>query len=127
MLRSLVGSEMCIRDRIDGAMLLYRGRPVVPSSMREQVLQTLHSAHQGVTRMVARAEESLFWPGMTNDIKMMRESCHSCRKYAPSQSKLPPWDPVIPEYPFQLALNEKIVCQCRIFENSFLLEFSYLF
>ena len=86
---------------IDGDMLLYRGRPVVPVAMREQVLQTLHAAHQGVTWMVARAEESMFWPGMTNAIRMMRESCNSCRKYAPSQSKLPSWDPITPEYPFQ--------------------------
>ena len=51
--------------------------------------------------MVARAEESVFWPGLTLDIMKTRDLCSSCREYAPSQTNLPPWDPVSVEYPFQ--------------------------
>ena len=82
-------------------MLVYRGRPVVPKLLRKRVIKLLHSAHQGITRMTSRAEDAVFWPGMTGDIKKVRLNCESCDRYAPSQSNLPPIDPIVPEYPFQ--------------------------
>lgn len=84
----------------DGA-LFYRGRPLVPLALRDRALSNLHAAHQGVSRMCSRAEETVFWPGITMDIRNARNSCRSCEEYAPSQSNLPPVEPVVPEHPFQ--------------------------
>ena len=50
--------------------------------------QSVHSAHQGVTGMTLRAERSVFWPGITNDIQVTRDRCLTCHKNAPSQAKL---------------------------------------
>ena len=44
---------------IDG-VILYRDRIVVPKSLREEVLDALHAAHQGVKSMIAGAEASVF-------------------------------------------------------------------
>jgi hypothetical protein len=82
-------------------VILYNERIVIPPSARPRVLQTLHSAHQGTTGMTLRAELSVFWPGMTNDIKDTRASCRTCHTIAPSQSDMPPVQPVVPAYPFQ--------------------------
>ena len=84
-----------------GHVLLYRGRLVIPTSLRTRVLSALHAAHQGVTGMRLRAERSFFWPRMSQDIESTRERCMSCNRHAPSQSDLPPIPPIIPEYPFQ--------------------------
>lgn len=84
----------------DGA-LLYKDRPVIPKSLRKRVLEVLHAAHQGITKMTLRAEDSVFWPQITADIRTARLRCSSCDNVAPSQRNLPPVDPVIPEYPFQ--------------------------
>ena len=43
-----------------GPVLLYRGRPVIPTALRPRVLAALHSAHQGVTGMRLRAERAFF-------------------------------------------------------------------
>ena len=80
---------------------LYRDRVVIPPSLRNQVLQVLHSAHQGVTQMCSRAESSVFWPGMTPAIIEMRSGCSPCNRMAPSQPGAPPTPPVSPAYPFQ--------------------------
>ena len=49
--------ELSTIDRV----ILYKDHIVIPHSLREDVLDALHAAHQGVTSMIARAESSVFW------------------------------------------------------------------
>ena len=44
-------------------------RTVLPKELRRQVLETLHSTHQGVFRMGLGAEESVYCPGFWSDIE----------------------------------------------------------
>ena len=59
-----------VRDMLtehDG--IIYMGdRIVIPEMIRDRVLSSLHSAHQGTTSMRLRAERSRFWPNMAKDI-----------------------------------------------------------
>jgi len=41
---------------------------IVPGSMRKSILTKLHHTHVGVTATIRRAKDSVYWPGMTNDI-----------------------------------------------------------
>ena len=88
----------------DGVVLL-DNRTIIPKRLQTRVLDCLHSAHQGVSQMYARAECSIFWPGMHADIENMRNKCDICRINAPSMPKMPPHTPEPAEYPFQ-----KICC-----------------
>ena len=82
--------------------LVYFGdRVVIPEVLKQDVLDGLHLAHQGVTAMVLRAQSAFFWPGIQADIQRRRDSCISCMESAPSQSQLPPRPLMRPEYPFQ--------------------------
>ena len=76
-------------------------RTIIPEVLRNEVLDTLHSAHQGTFSMILRASETVYWPGFTADIQKRRANCQTCQKIAPSQSNLPPVDPIVPDYPFQ--------------------------
>ena len=60
-------------------------RIVIPLSLRKEVLAHLHGAHQGVSQMTARAQASVFWPGITSDIARTRDNCGMCDTVAPSQ------------------------------------------
>ena len=71
-------------------------RVLIPPLLRPEVLQSLHAAHQGVSAMNERAKVSVFWPGMTNDIKLIRAACKYCNRIAPSQAMTPPFKPLIP-------------------------------
>ena len=86
---------------VDG-VVLYKNRIIVPQSLREVILSLLHSAHQGVTRMTARAEASIFWPGITADIERTRLNCSACNKITPSQPSAPPQNIQCPSFPFQM-------------------------
>ena len=85
---------------VDG-VIIYNDRVVVPTSLRHNVIATLHAAHQGVSTMIARAESSVFWPGITKDIHNVRDRCHQCNRNAPSNPSAPPIPPILPDYPFQ--------------------------
>ena len=82
-------------------MILYNNRTIIPPPLRGQILDTLHSAHQGVSCMTSRAESSVFWPGITPAIANMRARCRSCNERASSQPHGPPLAAQEPVYPFQ--------------------------
>ena len=83
-------------------IVLYKDCIVIPPSLRPTCLSALHAAHQGTSAMTAKAEVSIFWPGITNDIPATRAKCTHCNRMAPSQAAtLPPTTPTLPVYPFQ--------------------------
>lgn len=82
-------------------VIIYNDRVVIPSSLRRIVLNILHSAHQGVSAMEARARSLIFWPGMTADIRETRNSCIQCNRSAPSQAKPLHIASSVPKTPFQ--------------------------
>ena len=63
-----------LRDNLfvlDGVPM-YGRRAIIPKRLRQQILECLHSAHQCPVRMQDRAKQSVYWPGITNDIEMTR-------------------------------------------------------
>ena len=70
---------------VTDGVILYRDRVIVPPSLRDKGLRILHSAHHGVSSMESRARSIVFWPGMTSDIRAVREHCSACNRSAPSQ------------------------------------------
>ena len=92
-----------VRNRLsaDNGLIMLDRRIVIPVGYRKRVLRCLHSAHQGVAGMKARANETVYWPGMDTSIRNHRESCSTCVRIAPSQ----PREPIVltksAEWPFQ--------------------------
>ena len=80
---------------MDG-VVIFRDRVVIPPALRDDCLQFLHSAHQGTTMMQAKADASIFWPGIAADISYHRSSCTPCNVMSPSQASLPPTPPTLP-------------------------------
>ena len=93
-----------VRDslRCSEGVIMYKDRIVIPSSLRNQIVQNLHSAHQGVSSMHSRAQTIVYWPGLAADLEEARDACRSCHRNAPSHAKLPPTAPEIPTTPFQM-------------------------
>ena len=86
--------------------VLFRGRAVVPTNLQAEVLEILHSGHQGVTAMTAIASESVFWPGISEAIIRCRLVCKSCDKVTPSQPSSPPYPLPKPAYPFEMVCTD---------------------
>lgn len=86
---------------VHDGVIMYNDRVVVPISLRRAVMTMLHSAHQGVTMMMSRANAIVYWPGMAQDLKNVRDSCLQCCRNAPSQPATPAVSPIIPSTPFE--------------------------
>ena len=81
-------------------------RIVIPPSLRQEILDHLHGAHQGVRAMTSRAQASVFWPGISSDIAKRRQICRTCDEIAPSQPQTDAVPPEIPTYPFQMVASD---------------------
>ena len=55
-----VSSELTIQHSI----LMCNNRSVIPSSLLEDMLDRLHTGHQGITKYHRRALQSVWWPGL---------------------------------------------------------------
>ena len=50
--------------------LIFKGeRLVVPTSLREEMTEKLHSSHIGIQGCLRRARETLYWPGMNKKVE----------------------------------------------------------
>ena len=85
---------------VDGVPM-YGRRLIIPSTLRQSILQCLHSAHQCPVKMNDRARHSVYWPGITTDIENVRRACVYCNRNTPSQPMMPPLPLASPDFPFQ--------------------------
>ena len=76
------------------------GKPLIPKSLRSQLLNELHLSHQGVSTMKSNARQQFYWPRMNNDINI-RENSQRCNQTAPSLPKERPIPTEQPDFPFQ--------------------------
>ena len=89
-------SELTICDG-----LLMRGpRVVIPEVLQKEILHKLHGGHQGITRCRSRAQISVWWPGLTQQLKDFIQQCPECaRDHRPNKEPLIP--STLPDYPWQ--------------------------
>ena len=62
-------------------------RLMIPSTLRSKVLEQIHEGHLGIEKCMLKARDSVFWPGISNDIRETVEKCGICQ--ASSKSSKP--------------------------------------
>ena len=72
---------------IEDSLVLKGGQVIMPTSLREVVLQNIHQAHQGIEKSIFRAKTCVYWPNIITDITNMVKSCEICQHHQPSQQK----------------------------------------
>ena len=83
---------------IEDGCIAYLGRLVIPPILRKSCMESLHRGHPGMSKMHLRAKQSLYWPGINEEIRSKVENCIPCQTIARSQQK----EPAIPiEVPFR--------------------------
>ena len=52
---------------------------LMPSTLQRKALEQIHEGHQGVEKCMLKARESVFWPGISDDIWETVEKCEICQ------------------------------------------------
>lgn len=68
--------------------LVWKGdRVVVPRDLRKEMLGKIHYNHMGLEKSRLRARESVFWPGINNDIQNIISNCNVCLSHRRNDQK----------------------------------------
>ena len=86
---------------LDDGVILKGNRILIPVALRDEVLKAIHTAHQGEVKSLLLARESVFWPGITNDIKQMVKQCPQCAEHQSAPPKMPIQQPDLPNRPWE--------------------------
>lgn len=65
---------------VENGLLLRGIRLVIPSAMRNTVLEKVHEGHQGVVKCRERARETVWWPGLSGQLNELVLHCRTCIK-----------------------------------------------
>ncbi|XP_051905587.1 uncharacterized protein K02A2.6-like [Hippocampus zosterae] len=65
---------------VHDGILLKGQRLVIPPTMRNDVLAKLHEGHQGVVKCRQRAQRSVWWPGLSQQLNELVLNCRTCCK-----------------------------------------------
>ena len=82
--------------------LLLRGdKIVIPYSMRKEILDRIHDGHLGITKCRERANQGVWWPGLSKQIQDRVAMCKLCMQKKPAQQSEPLLPSTLPDRPFQ--------------------------
>lgn len=72
---------------VEGDVLLWNDRVIIPSSLQNVLLGDLHSDHMGIVRMKRVARRYLWWPNLDSQLEGMVKLCVHCQANARNPPK----------------------------------------
>ena len=54
---------------MENGLITKGARLLIPSTLRRKVLEQIHDGHLGIEKCMLKARDSVFWPGISNDIQ----------------------------------------------------------
>ena len=89
----------------DDGIIMYGSRILIPSSLRMEMLERLHTGHQRITKCKRLAQQSTWWPGMSTQIEEMVKQCRVCAQNAKNRPE-PLMPSSIPQRPWQKVASD---------------------
>ena len=75
---------------IEDGLILKGTRIVIPNKQQQAILKQLHEGHLGLNKCKLRAKETVYWPGLNNELENLVLNCALCLKYSTAKCKLEP-------------------------------------
>ena len=74
---------------IEDGLILKGTRIVIPSKKKEIILKLIHEGHLGLTKCKLHAKETVYWPGLNEQLEKLILNSPLCLKYSQSKCKQP--------------------------------------
>ena len=86
---------------VEGGLLLYNDRIIIPGSLHKEMLQRIHSeGHLCLNKCRRRAQDSVWWPNLGPDLKWWVDNCAFSLQNSQQQKAEPLRPTVLPERPW---------------------------
>lgn len=86
---------------IEEGLIFKNHRLLVPESERQYFLQKLHTGHLGEEKCLLRARQLVFWPRISQDLRLLVKTCGICQSVRPTQPKQTLFPHEVPHGPFK--------------------------
>ena len=93
-------------------LLMRSNRIVIPSSLRQDMLDRLHTGHQGITKCRQRAQQSVWWPNLSKQLEDLITNCVVC-----CRNRVQHAEPLMP-VPFPMLPWQKVASDMFVWKNS---------
>ena len=60
---------------------------MIPDEKREEILKQIHEGHLGLNKCQMHAKETVYWPGLNDQLEQLILNCQLCLKYSKSKNK----------------------------------------
>ena len=80
MIKGSLKPYWCVRSELSlyNNLLMRAHRIVIPTCLQQDTLSRIHEGHQGIVKCRLRARTSVWWPGISQQIKAMIQKCRTC-------------------------------------------------
>ena len=75
---------------VEDGLILKETRIVIPNKQCKAILKLLHKGHLGLNKCKLRAKETVYWPGLNDQLEDLVLNCELCLKYSTAKCKLEP-------------------------------------
>ncbi|XP_055622805.1 uncharacterized protein K02A2.6-like [Toxorhynchites rutilus septentrionalis] len=82
-------------------LVYMNNRILIPVGIRSEILERLHVSHGGIENTMKLARDTVFWPGINDQIRQRIQNCSACIKNSANQQHQPMQTHQIPSYPYQ--------------------------
>ena len=86
---------------VRNGLLIMNNIIVVPESQKEEVINKLHQSHQGINKCRRMAQNAVWWPGLSSELKNLVNNCKLCQENRPEQKKEPLKPSELPSRPWK--------------------------
>ena len=77
----------CKELTIEDGLILKGMWIIIPEKMREDILKQIHEGHLGFNKCQMRVKETVYWPGLNDQLENPILNCQLCLKYSKSKNK----------------------------------------
>ncbi|XP_058442935.1 uncharacterized protein K02A2.6-like [Malaya genurostris] len=94
-------------------LVLRNDRILIPCSLRKQIIEKFHKSHSGIEATTKLARDTVFWPGLTDQIRQRIQHCNICTQFSANPQAQPMQTHQIPLYPFQKISMDIFECELK--------------
>ena len=77
--------ELTIKD----GLVLKGMRIVIPKNKHNEILKMIHKGHLGLGKCKLQVEDTVYWPGINEQLEQVVLNCELCLKYSKAKGKQP--------------------------------------